>query len=90
MKSKKYQAYLDGPIWETIRLIILDRDDFTCQKCKKTRATQVHHRTYDRIYNEHPDDLISVCGSCHREIHGLDRNGRKMSVIGKVLAKVIG
>lgn len=31
---------------------------------------EVHHLTYDRIGNEHPDDLIVLCPQCHRKAHG--------------------
>lgn len=88
--SKKYQAYLNSPEWKFRRLKRLHCDKFTCQKCKKNTATQVHHKTYKRIYKEQMRDLMSVCSSCHRKIHGLDREGKKRSIIGRVLARVIG
>lgn len=32
-------------------------------------ATEVHHLTYERVFQEHPSDLLAVCRQCHAEIH---------------------
>jgi hypothetical protein len=29
----------------------------------------VHHITYERIYAEDLDDLITVCNRCHEKVH---------------------
>ncbi len=39
-----------------------------CERCNTAQATQIHHKTYDRIYNEHLSDLEAVCGPCNMEI----------------------
>jgi len=86
--DKKYEAYLKSDKWRKKRLTRLWSDGRICQKCKTRKATQVHHKTYARIYNELQSDLMSVCKPCHRKIHGLDDN-IKRSVVRSVLAKVI-
>ena len=48
---------------------IRKRDNYTCQKCGKTqdeldRKLDVHHIDYDKT-NNRPENLISLCGSCH-------------------------
>lgn len=48
---------------------VLIRDGNLCQNCKIKPAEQVHHKTYERLYNEELEDLISVCKNCHDEIH---------------------
>lgn len=68
----EYQEYLEGPIWPTLRLECLDRDDHMCQVCGTTNNLQVHHIHYDGIYEMTftLDQLLTVCRSCHEEIHG--------------------
>jgi hypothetical protein len=34
-------------------------------------ATEVHHLTYVRVFNELATDLLPVCSTCHRNIHHL-------------------
>jgi len=84
--DNKYKTYLKSDKWRKKRLARLWSDNFKCQRCKRSRATQVHHKTYARIYNELQTDLMSVCAKCHRKIHGI--KGKK-SIVGAVLAKVI-
>ena len=43
-------------------------DVFLCRRCGK-RATEVHHETYKRIYNEQLSDLTALCGNCHEAAH---------------------
>ena len=65
----KYEAYLCSPEWAAKRLAVLRRARNTCEKCKASRATQVHHLTYIRKYRELLTDLIALCGECHEAIH---------------------
>jgi hypothetical protein len=68
-RSERYSAYLLSPAWRALRAKVLERDKHTCQGCLVARATQVHHRTYERIYSEMLFDLVSVCDACHKKIH---------------------
>jgi len=50
---------------------IRDRDNHTCQECHQTEeqlghALDVHHIDYDKKNNS-PDNLISLCKSCHAQ-----------------------
>lgn len=66
---KKLQTRLRRPSWKKLRQTILERDKYLCQRCKKTKARDVHHLTYDRLGHELQSDLMSVCRPCHRKIH---------------------
>jgi len=68
----KYQTYLLSREWKAKRLLVLERDKNLCQCCKLAPAEQVHHLTYERLYNEPLDDLLAVCIPCHRHIHHRD------------------
>lgn len=68
--DKWYQNYLASDKWRKTRLRILERDDHVCASCGGA-ATQVHHLTYDRVGQEHDDDLVSICRPCHEKEHGV-------------------
>jgi len=64
-----YNRYLASAEWQTIRSAALARDGHVCRVCFVSAAAQVHHLTYQRVGYEHLDDLLSVCVSCHEQIH---------------------
>jgi 5-methylcytosine-specific restriction endonuclease McrA len=66
--NQQYIDYIHGPVWKAKRLQVLTRDKYICQVCKVAKASQVHHKTYIRLYQELLEDLISVCTPCHRLI----------------------
>ncbi|WP_124558728.1 HNH endonuclease [Pedobacter sp. KBW01] len=67
--NSKYNEYLKTPEWKVKRDKVLKRDNYICQGCLENKATQVHHITYQNIYNEPLFDLVSVCDACHHNIH---------------------
>lgn len=69
--SSDYQEFLNGDYWQTVRKVILERDNYTCQHCGATRNLQVHHLTYEHHGREHlfPEDLLTLCRSCHEQVH---------------------
>ena len=42
--------------------------EFRCRRCGAP-ATEVHHETYKRIYNERLSDLTALCSKCHEAAH---------------------
>lgn len=64
-----YDKYLKTEEWKRRRELVFKRDNNTCQACLVRPATQVHHLTYKRIFNEPLFDLVSICTACHKEIH---------------------
>ena len=71
--SKEYYEYIRSTAWKRLRNTVLVRDRNICQVCFSRLATQVHHKTYKRIFHEKPEDLISVCTRCHRIITRANR-----------------
>ncbi len=70
-----FGSYYDSEEWKITRSRILERDDNTCQACGEN-AECVHHLLYERLGRENDLDLISLCSSCHFEIHQYqDQNG---------------
>jgi 5-methylcytosine-specific restriction endonuclease McrA len=58
-----------------LRQLVLERDAYTCQKCGATTETaqlHVHHEksyTLNKIMANDPDNCITLCKECHKEIH---------------------
>ncbi|MCP3471370.1 HNH endonuclease [Bradyrhizobium sp. CCGUVB1N3] len=65
----KYADYLTSPEWRAKADAVLAREDGNCQRCGDP-AREVHHRTYERLFNELLDDLEALCVRCHRLVHG--------------------
>lgn len=72
----KYNAYLCSPDWRAIRSAVLKRDGGVCQACLERQAGEVHHLTYDHVFNEPLFDLVAVCKPCHDKLTHLDRCAR--------------
>lgn len=68
-----YAELLKSPIWQKRRLEIMQRDNFTCQKCgSNVDELHVHHRYYVHGFmpSQYPDDaLVTLCHSCHEMAH---------------------
>jgi len=73
-RKKNYERYMRSRDWALIKLQIFSRDHYKCRKCHATiaqRMLNVHHLTYERVFHEKFDDLITLCSVCHREEHNL-------------------
>lgn len=72
-----YNEYLNSPEWKERRNRILKRDRFQCRMCGSGKNLRVHHIHYPEILGtESDEDLITVCDSCHKKIHGNDLRKR--------------
>lgn len=86
-KQEREEPFLLDHVWtgledypgiKDLRIAVLLRDDYTCQKCSRkltSRTAHVHHRkpvhTYkDRRLAHTEDNLETVCKPCHLAIHG--------------------
>lgn len=70
-KRKDYyrNVYLKSDAWRRKRYLVLKRDEKRCVYCG-SRATQVHHLKYARKIGREPIDwLVSICDSCHINVH---------------------
>ena len=69
--KEKYGEYLASREWWVKREAVMRRAQGMCERCRKNRATAVHHRTYARIYKELLTDLQAICKGCHDFTHAL-------------------
>lgn len=69
--NKNRKAYMKSKEWDYIRKKVLVRDKYRCRFChRRSRSMQVHHITYERLFAEDLNDLITLCGYCHAKHHG--------------------
>jgi hypothetical protein len=68
--KQDYAAYLRSPHWRQMRGFVMLRCGGICEGCKTAYADDVHHRTYERLGKEDPEDLVGLCRACHAIMHG--------------------
>jgi uncharacterized protein YraI len=64
----EYYEYINSPQWRWRANQAKQRAGNRCQICNR-HASEItlnaHHRTYERLGNESPDDITVLCRSCH-------------------------
>lgn len=81
--------------WRDVRDYCMHRDSFLCQDClaegRYTPAEEVHHiipLTPENIHSPsialNPDNLVSLCRSCHKARHGEKNNRYEVDELGHV------
>ena len=80
----------DSPAWKRKRALILRRDGYRCQECKRygrmRQADTVHHIYPYELYPERALsswNLISLCNACHNAMH--DRDTHELTQAGLAL-----
>jgi hypothetical protein len=74
-RQKAYHKYLASEEWYNLKIDLIQLRGFNCENCGQTkkdpRHLQIHHLTYERLYNECASDLLILCARCHMKEHGL-------------------
>lgn len=58
--------------WRNVREYVLFRDNHTCQCCKgksKDNILQVHHIESRKVGGDAPNNLVTLCKTCHEGYH---------------------
>ena len=66
--QKRYYEYLLSKEWTEIKIEMLIKYP-ECQRCGNKYQLQIHHKNYDHVFNEEPEDLEVLCKGCHIEEH---------------------
>ncbi len=66
--TDKYSEYLLSDPWKGRRIKALHIANHQCAACSSSESLQVHHLTYERLFNENQDDLMVLCELCHASI----------------------
>lgn len=79
-ERRKYGDYMISRAWFRRREAWLEAwlaahgENPTCRVCDAPwtlRRGDLHHRTYARLGEERPEDLVALCRPCHTELHRL-------------------
>ncbi len=66
--KEKYYTYLLSCKWRKIRTKII-KERKSCERCGSKIILQLHHKTYENIFNEKDEDLELLCRKCHKLEH---------------------
>lgn len=82
-----YQKYIKSKDFKGLRERLLERDNYTCRGCGRTReeieesgkkiTLQAHHIRYNNVgkcNDEELDDLTCLCSVCHKGVHSAKSN----------------
>lgn len=75
-KRSPYYDQLNTPQWQAYREFIFAVRGRKCESCGKPNNLHIHHRSYaaNRFAWEYlPNEVMVVCGDCHRYIHKIDK-----------------
>jgi 5-methylcytosine-specific restriction endonuclease McrA len=61
---------LDPAVYERLRQEVLRRDGWRCQFCGARANLEVHHQRFrSQAGHDSAENLITLCVSCHAEVH---------------------
>ncbi len=72
---EQYDDYLRSDAWRRKSAKIMRRAGGVCEGCLTNQADDVHHLTYEHIYEEFAFELVALCRACHVRIHKVSANG---------------
>ena len=67
----KYFEYLKSKSWDKKRKSVIKKAGNKCMICYSGGKLNVHHRTYERMFEEKLTDLIALCDRCHKKFHDI-------------------
>lgn len=65
-KPVGYRKYISSHEWKKKRERAFEKLGKKCGRCGSTVNIEVHHRSYDNLYNESIIDVEIVCNGCHK------------------------
>jgi hypothetical protein len=68
-RKVNYKKYIASPEWKKKASAAKKRAGYRCQICNRSKRDGVqldaHHRTYERLGHERPEDITVLCHRCH-------------------------
>lgn len=68
-RQTKYSEYLKSSHWTLFKFNIFAKRGMRCERCASTKDINLHHKTYERIGREKPEDVEVLCRMCHSDHH---------------------
>lgn len=88
MGLASYNEYLHSDHWKAFRTAYYREHPRKCVVCGFAGDRVVlHHKTYDRLGAEHPEDVIPLCDDCHQKTHNLVDKGEAFLDVAHLLIK---
>ncbi len=93
-QSLDYYHYINSSEWRAKAEEAKARTNNRCQICNKSRAEvqlEAHHRTYERLGNELPEDITVLCRNCHQlyeDERRLEKPTKKCANCGRNFAPI--
>lgn len=73
LKRLSYTTYLESEHWKHFKQAAIKAAQYKCQLCSKDKTFLfVHHKTYENRGRETFNDIIVLCQSCHKLVHGIE------------------
>lgn len=70
-----YYEYIKSTAWKEKADAAKERAGNRCQVCNKAGRLDAHHRTYERLGDELPEDITVLCRECH-EVYEMNRKAK--------------
>jgi hypothetical protein len=70
-----FKRYTSRESQPALRKLVLERDNWTCQKCGSTKDLHCHHFEgieINPVESADIDNCITLCKKCHKEVHKQD------------------
>ena len=67
--KKNYNSYLCSKHWKKRRKEIIEQHWDYCSNCFSRHDIQVHHLTYENVWEEKCEDCKVICRNCHAKEH---------------------
>lgn len=77
--NEKYRKYLASAEWKAKRDERMRMDRYLCFNCRSPFNLVVHHVSYENLYHEEMEDLITLCRECHKHVHSANAEEWMMS-----------
>lgn len=68
IKRGSHRHYISSDAWKKRRRKLIRQKGKKCAACGR-KGWHVHHTTYERLFKEAKDDLVLLCGRCHKLFH---------------------
>jgi len=74
LRKRRPRLRLDPGPYRRLCQHVLERDGWRCQRCGSLVNLQVHHiNPRSRLGDDAEQNLITLCGSCHRLMHSQEQ-----------------
>lgn len=69
-RTDTYERYIQSERWRRKAEAAKERAGHRCQLCNTDeQPLHTHHKSYERLRHELPEDLIVLCADCHAKFH---------------------